>query len=101
MNKNENPRFYGASDENSKDSKKNIKLKDVFIIPNNKKIKSDISKTDKELKNKVTSKSVFNKPVSQTMKTEDKKDNKKDNMKESISERNLKIKNKKKNKFDD
>ena len=97
MNKNENPRFYGESDKNSKDSKKNIKLKDVFIIPNNKKIKTDISKTDKELKNKVISKSVFNKPVSQTIKTEDKKDN----MKESISERNLKIKNKKKNKFDD
>ena len=54
MNKNENSNFFGAPDEFSNDSKKKkyIKLKDVFIIPNNKKIKNDISTTEKELKKK-------------------------------------------------
>lgn len=108
MNKNENSNFFGASEGIGKDGKKNVKLKDVFIIPNNKKIKNDISTTEKELNKKVNTttkhiikscdsvKSFAEKSLSINNKCEDKKEVKN----ESMAERNLKVKNKK-NKFKD
>jgi hypothetical protein len=98
MNKNENSNFFGASEGIGKDGKKNIKLKDVFIIPNNKKIKNDISITEKELNKKVNSTPKHIIKSCDSVKSFAEKSLSMNN--ESMAERNLKVKNKK-NKFKD
>lgn len=49
MNKNDNPSFYGCSDKKC-DEKKYVKLKEIFVIPKDKKIVSDLNKMDKIFK---------------------------------------------------
>jgi hypothetical protein len=96
MNKNENTNYFGYIDDSKDKGKKNIKLKDVFIIPNNKKIQNDISSTQKELNKKDIKSKNYNIPKTNTIFKEEKKEEKKaENKIESIAERNLKIKNKK------
>ena len=52
MNKNEIPCLYGSPDKKG-DDKKYVKLRDIFVVPKNNKISSDIEKMDKELKKSV------------------------------------------------
>lgn len=95
--------LYGSTIE-QKNNKKNIKLRDVFIIPkHNLEIIKEIKNTQQDLDKKVTKepKQVRKIVNVKQVKKEEKKEGKIDNKKEdTISQKNLKIKIKHNKKYE-